>query len=99
MYRLETRYILHAPFARRSIYNQVIEFILLSDTLGVSSLVDILNNAKPAGATESTVLGPFYTEETKDGTFLYFINKPLRFHGIYYPISQARRLDCLRRQR
>ncbi len=34
------------------------EFILLSDVLGFSSLVDILN-AAPA-ATESTVLGPFY---------------------------------------
>ena len=34
------------------------EFILLSDVLGFSSLVDILNTA-PA-ATESTVLGPFY---------------------------------------
>jgi hydroxyquinol 1,2-dioxygenase len=38
------------------------EFILLSDTLGVSMLVDVLNN-RPAGtATESTVLGPFYVQ-------------------------------------
>jgi hydroxyquinol 1,2-dioxygenase len=36
------------------------EFILLSDTLGVSMLVDAINHRKPAGATESTVLGPFY---------------------------------------
>src|SRR5215472_6132543 len=40
------------------------EFILLSDTLGVSMLVDLLagpSGAGPAGfATESTVLGPFY---------------------------------------
>jgi len=34
------------------------EFVLLSDILGLSSLVDIVN-AEP-GATESTVLGPFY---------------------------------------
>jgi hydroxyquinol 1,2-dioxygenase len=39
------------------------EFILLSDTLGVSMLVVALNNAKPAGATEATVLGPFHTED------------------------------------
>ncbi|KAJ7114085.1 intradiol ring-cleavage dioxygenase [Mycena epipterygia] len=39
------------------------EFILLSDTLGVSSLVDSLNNAKPPGATEATVLGPFFTTD------------------------------------
>jgi hydroxyquinol 1,2-dioxygenase len=36
------------------------EFILLSDTLGLSMLVVAMNNAKPAGATESTVFGPFY---------------------------------------
>lgn len=36
------------------------EFILLSDTLGVSILVDAINHRKPAGATESSVLGPFY---------------------------------------
>ena len=34
------------------------EFILLSDVLGLSSLVDVVNAAE--GATESTVLGPFY---------------------------------------
>ncbi len=38
------------------------EFILLSDTLGVSMLMDAINNRKPAGATESSVLGPFYQE-------------------------------------
>jgi len=42
------------------------EFILLSDTLGVSTLVDSMNNAKPLGATESTVLGPFFTEDAHD---------------------------------
>ncbi len=36
------------------------EFILWSDALGVSMLVDALANARPEGATESTVLGPFY---------------------------------------
>lgn len=36
------------------------EWILLSDTLGVSMLVDAINNRKPSGATESTVLGPFH---------------------------------------
>ncbi len=36
------------------------EFILWSDTLGVSMLVDALAHAAPTGATESTVLGPFY---------------------------------------
>jgi catechol 1,2-dioxygenase len=36
------------------------EFILWSDTLGLSMLVDALTHGLPAGATESTVLGPFY---------------------------------------
>jgi hydroxyquinol 1,2-dioxygenase len=36
------------------------EFILLSDTLGVSMLVDAVNHRKQHGATETTVLGPFH---------------------------------------
>jgi hydroxyquinol 1,2-dioxygenase len=39
------------------------EFILLSDTLGVSMLVDSINNAVPQGATPSTVLGPFFLQD------------------------------------
>jgi hydroxyquinol 1,2-dioxygenase len=38
------------------------EFILLSDTLGVSMLVDAINHRFPGGATETTVLGPFYVQ-------------------------------------
>lgn len=38
------------------------EFILLSDTLGVSMLVDAINNRRPNGATENTVLGPFHVD-------------------------------------
>lgn len=36
------------------------EFILLSDTLGVSMLVDAINHRSPGAATETTVLGPFH---------------------------------------
>jgi len=36
------------------------EFILLSDTLGVSMLVDAVNHRAVEGATESTIFGPFY---------------------------------------
>ena len=39
------------------------EFILLSDTLGVSMLTIALNHAKPPGATEATVFGPFHTDD------------------------------------
>ncbi|WP_163268499.1 intradiol ring-cleavage dioxygenase [Chelativorans alearense] len=36
------------------------EFILLSDVLGFSMLVDAMNNRRPMGATENTVFGPFH---------------------------------------
>jgi protocatechuate 3,4-dioxygenase beta subunit len=36
------------------------EFILLSDVLGVTMLVDAINHRKVTEATESTVLGPFH---------------------------------------
>ena len=38
------------------------EFILLSDILGFSMLVDTINNRRQAGETENTVLGPFHVE-------------------------------------
>lgn len=38
------------------------EFILLSDTLGLSMLVDAINHHMPAGTTQTTVLGPFYIQ-------------------------------------
>ena len=39
------------------------EFILLSDTLGLSTLaITAQNNVKPLGCTEATVFGPFFVE-------------------------------------
>ena len=38
------------------------EFIMLSDTLGASMLVDAINHPTAARATETTVLGLFYVE-------------------------------------
>ena len=38
------------------------EFILLSDVLGVSMLVDAINHRREGGGTESTVLGPFHVD-------------------------------------
>jgi hydroxyquinol 1,2-dioxygenase len=46
------------------------EFVLWSDSLGLSMLVDAIENTLPEGATESTVLGPFYVP-----------GSPLREHG------------------
>lgn len=60
------------------------EFILLSDTLGFSMLVDAINHPTPEGGTETTVLGPFYLPDipeqplgadisgTADGVPLHF---------------------------
>jgi protocatechuate 3,4-dioxygenase beta subunit len=39
------------------------EFILLSDVLGLSLLVDNINHPKPPGGTEGSVLGPFHTHD------------------------------------
>lgn len=41
------------------------EFILISDVLGVSSLVDIVNDKAPE-ATEASALGPFYIENSPE---------------------------------
>ena len=42
------------------------EFVLLSDVLGVSALVDAINNPPVGAATESSVLGPFFAEDAPD---------------------------------
>src|SRR6266704_4483565 len=46
--------------AGRMCSDQRQEFILFSDTLGVSMVVDLIDHRKPEGATESTVFGPFH---------------------------------------
>ena len=46
--------------------NQNQEFILLSDILGLSLLVDSIDHPKPSNSTEGTVLGPFHTHEAED---------------------------------
>ncbi|KAF2687419.1 aromatic compound dioxygenase [Lentithecium fluviatile CBS 122367] len=42
------------------------EFILLSDTLGLSLLVDSIDHPKPPASTEGTVLGPYHTHDAQD---------------------------------
>lgn len=51
------------------------EFILMSDTLAVSMLVDAFANSKPEGATESTVLGPFHVQGAPELPFGANISK------------------------
>jgi len=62
------------------------EYILLSDILGVSMLVDAINSRRPNGASENTVLGPFHIEgvpETKMGANISLDGKgePMYVHG------------------
>lgn len=42
------------------------EFILLSDALGFSMLVDAINNRRPPDATENTVFGPFHVADAPE---------------------------------
>jgi hydroxyquinol 1,2-dioxygenase len=42
------------------------EFILLSDTLGATTMKDIINNRKPPGTTEYTILGPFHRSDAPE---------------------------------
>lgn len=58
------------------------EFILLSDTLGVSMLVDAVNHASAAG-TESTVLGPFYVQNPPEFPLGADIRGPLNGDPLY----------------
>lgn len=54
------------------------EFILASDAFGVSALVDTINHPKPKGATESTVLGPFFVEDARTVSLLLPITYELK---------------------
>jgi hydroxyquinol 1,2-dioxygenase len=42
------------------------EFVLLSDTLGISSLVEMVTHGGVEGSTENTVLGPFYVPNSPE---------------------------------
>ena len=76
------------------------EFILLSDVLGFSMLVDAINNRRPAGATENTVFGPFHVAGAPErpmgacisldgkGEPCLFEGKVIDLHGT--PIAGAR---------
>lgn len=74
------------------------EFILLSDVLGVSALVDALNNPPVSGGTESSVLGPFFTEDAPDGACAArSLRSPVSDHPPPAS-SQQRRFYCVRGQ-
>lgn len=47
------------------------EFDILSDILGVTTLIHDINHGKPSGATEPALLGPFFKESAHEGMELY----------------------------
>ena len=51
------------------------EFIILSDTLGVTMLVDAICHQMPEGATETTVLGPFFVDGAESFSYGANISK------------------------
>src|ERR1700743_796408 len=61
------------------------EFILLSDVFGVSMLVDAVNHRDRDGATETTVLGPFYVGEHKVTPHGTDVSADLAGAGMFVP--------------
>jgi hydroxyquinol 1,2-dioxygenase len=59
------------------------EFILLSDTLGISMLVDAINHRMPAGATATTVQGPFYVENPPEFPQGFDISRGLKGEKLF----------------
>jgi hydroxyquinol 1,2-dioxygenase len=61
------------------------EFILLSDTLGLSILVDAINHRRPPTATENSLLGPFFRENAPElplhSNIARTPGEPLWMHG------------------
>ncbi|KAJ8596164.1 aromatic compound dioxygenase [Rhizopogon salebrosus TDB-379] len=45
------------------------ETMLVSDVLGVSAIIDAINNPAVEGATETSLLGPFFTDDAADVDF------------------------------
>jgi catechol 1,2-dioxygenase len=71
------------------------EFVLWSDTLGLSMLVDALANPKPRGATESTIMGPFWSPDAplrEYGAAIFDdppAGEPTLFHGYVRSVDGA----------
>jgi hypothetical protein len=68
------------------------EFTLISNVLGVSTLVDALNNPRVSTETESSNLGPFFTEDAPEGAWRLCADGPSPWADAL-PCSPARRID------
>jgi hydroxyquinol 1,2-dioxygenase len=75
------------------------EFILLSDTLGLSVIVDDINGQHDSEATESSLLGPFYRDGVKESAYGADIaqseGEPAFFHGVVRDLHGAPVPDAL----
>jgi len=68
------------------------EFILLSDVLGVSMTVDDVAHAEvPPNATESSALGPFYTDDAPEIAYGETIARSGKGESCARPRARARR--------
>ncbi|MFF3559598.1 dioxygenase [Streptomyces sp. NPDC002574] len=77
------------------------EFILLSDVLGVTMLVDAIGHRRSAGATQNSVLGPFFRDDRPylhdgadisrglSGTLLFFEGRVTDHHGTQVTDAQV----------
>ncbi|WP_250507869.1 intradiol ring-cleavage dioxygenase [Caballeronia sp. GAFFF3] len=75
------------------------EFILLSDTLGLSIVLDDINQHHDEAATESSLLGPFYRDGVKESAFGANIaqsdGEPVFFHGTVGDVNGKPVADAL----
>ena len=65
------------------------EVMLLSDVLGLSTLVDAIDHTKPPGATEATVLGPFHTDDSPDCMYIYQLTSCVLTPAVQSKVKQG----------
>ena len=67
------------------------EFSLISSVLGASALVDALNNPRVSTETESSNLGPFFTEDAPEGASRLSLRVcgPIPYHCTAVPLSES----------
>jgi hydroxyquinol 1,2-dioxygenase len=75
----------HASDERRQ------EWVLLSDLLGASALVEEINSRRPKGATPNTVRGPFYRDDAPQ----YPLGASISLDGLGEPLLVSGRVQDL----
>ncbi len=67
------------------------EWVLLSDLLGASALVEEINSRRPKGATPNTVRGPFYRKDAPQ----YSLGASISLDGVGEPLMVSGRVHDL----